>query len=194
MGPVIRKQSGFIDKYVGDGIMALFPGGSSEGALEAAVDIQKQLESFNSRLVSEGTEPVRVGIGIHSGKVILGTIGEKNRIEGTVISDVVNVASRLESLTKKYGVPVICSESVLNNLKSAGNYRHRSLGKTKVKGREQFVAIHEIFPPGDPKETTVSLFEKGIEHFHSSSYEAAGKFFRKVFQSNNNDNAAEFYL
>jgi signal transduction histidine kinase/DNA-binding response OmpR family regulator len=117
VGPCIREHRGFIDKYLGDGIMALFPE-SPVDAVEAALAMQVQLDEFNTHRATEGYPPIKIGIGLHTGSLILGTIGEEKRMEGTVISDAVNLASRLEGLTKWYGCTLIISEQTLKALGS----------------------------------------------------------------------------
>jgi len=122
MGPVIRRHRGFIDKYIGDGIMALFPR-SAQNALDAAIAMQKEMQVYNRHRANCGYAPVRIGIGIHFGDTIIGTIGENERIEVTVISDTVNVASRLESLSKRYGAGILVSGDVLAQLQKTKNIR-----------------------------------------------------------------------
>ena len=115
VGPVIRKHHGFIDKYIGDGIMALFPE-SPQDALYAAMEIQEVVTRYNLDRQTRGYQPVTVGIGIHHGDLMLGTIGEAQRMEGTVISDSVNTAARLESLTKTFDSTIIISDTVLQHV------------------------------------------------------------------------------
>ena len=100
MGPVIRAHNGFIDKYIGDAIMALF--NNADDALCAGLAMHDALEGFNAERVASGLEPIAIGVGLNTGSLMLGTIGEKHRMDGTVISDAVNLASRIESLTKEY--------------------------------------------------------------------------------------------
>ncbi len=107
LGPIVRQYNGVVDKYIGDAIMALFV--SPEDAIEAGIAMLEALESFNKRY--EGKGPIKMGVGVHTGEVMLGTIGEKFRMEGTVIGDVVNLAARLEALTKEYdNRPFLISE------------------------------------------------------------------------------------
>jgi class 3 adenylate cyclase len=140
VSPVIRKNGGFIDKYIGDAIMALFPG-DPDDALEAAKGIHRQLEEFNAIRKLGGEEPIAVGVGIHTGNLMLGTIGEANRLDTTVISDAVNTASRLESLTKEHGVRVIISRETRERLKK--DYPLREIGSVRVKGKNEPVVIYE---------------------------------------------------
>ena len=140
VGPVIRKNGGFIDKYIGDAIMALFPG-DPDDALAAAQGIFRQLEEFNALRAISGEPSIAVGVGIHTGKLMLGTIGEENRLDTTVISDSVNIASRLEGLTKELGVRVILSRDTHIRLRK--EHSLREIGSVKVKGRIESVDVFE---------------------------------------------------
>jgi two-component system sensor histidine kinase ChiS len=115
VSPVIRKHHGFIDKYIGDAIMALFPE-NADDAVQAAIEIHRQLVKFNQEREQFSLQPIKIGIVLHIGTLMLGTIGEEKRMEGTVISDAVNLASRLEGLTKMYGASILVSEAFLNEL------------------------------------------------------------------------------
>ena len=116
MGPVIRKHGGFIDKYIGDAIMALFPR-SPDDAASAILDMMSTMDDFNRDLTGEGRAPLHAGCAIHTGTLMLGIIGEAERYEGTAIADTVNLASRLESLTKYYGVHALVSGATAKHLK-----------------------------------------------------------------------------
>jgi len=113
-GPHIRTHGGFIDKYIGDAIMALFPHGEhgADDALKAAIEIKYSLMDFNKEREALGQIPIQVGIGLHTGMLMLGILGEAERMEGTVISDSVNLASRLEALTKHYGASLTTSPTL----------------------------------------------------------------------------------
>ena len=112
MNPFIWNNKGFIDKYIGDCIMALFPDGE-ESALSAAIEMIKYLPIYNTHRCNYGYTPIKIGIGIHTGTVMLGTIGHEIFMQGTVISDDVNLASRLESLTKLFGISLIVSKEII---------------------------------------------------------------------------------
>ena len=140
VGPVIRKHGGFIDKYLGDGFMALFPGGT-DAALMAAIEMQQNLTEYNEYRVQRGYRPIQVGAGIHAGRCILGLVGEQKRMDGTVISDAVNVASRLEKLTQQHQCMAIVSREAANSLQSAAQFRLMDLGSVQVRGRREPVVI-----------------------------------------------------
>ncbi len=142
-GPIVRTHGGFIDKYPGDGIMALFPGGP-DGALAAALEMREKLVEYNRGRAAGGYAPIRFGIGIHAGPLMLGTIGENNRMDSTVISDSVNTASRLEGLTKKFSKDILVSGQTLETLSAPVDYETRYLGDENVKGRATAVRVYEL--------------------------------------------------
>ncbi|RHX95596.1 adenylate cyclase [Leptospira yasudae] len=143
MGPIIRKHGGFVDKYLGDGIMALFPD-SPDNALEAALEMKLELDRHNQSRLERNYEPIRIGIGIHTGVLMLGTIGEVERMDGTVISDAVNLASRIEGLTKKYGVDILLSDDSFRKIRNRVKYAFKELGKVSVKGKENLVGVYQV--------------------------------------------------
>jgi class 3 adenylate cyclase len=142
-GPIVRTHGGFIDKYPGDGIMALFPEGP-DGALASALEMRERLVDYNAGRAKGGYDPIRFGIGIHAGPLMLGTIGENNRMDSTVISDSVNTASRLEGLTKKFSKDILISGQILGALARPEDYVTRYLGEERVKGRAMAVEVFEL--------------------------------------------------
>lgn len=192
LGPIIREHNGFIDKFMGDGVMALFPDSADE-AVQAALEMQKELNQFNQSRPRNAY--VRIGIGIHTGTLMLGTVGEERRMEGTVISDVVNAAARLESLTKIFGSGIIVSEATLSKLEAS--YSHRSLGIVRVKGKRQAVAIYEVLSGLDPlddlKLQTRELLEEALRQYQRSVLNLALDGFAKVLTINPDDQVAKVY-
>lgn len=141
-GPIVREHGGFIDKYLGDGFMALFPG-KPDSALDAALAMRGQLDHFNAALPA-GTEPLRYGIGINSGHLMLGTIGENRRMDSTVISDTVNTASRLERLTKTHATDVLVSDATVRALDRPDRYPLEKIGDERIKGRTRSVGVFKL--------------------------------------------------
>ncbi len=115
MGPAIRRHNGFINQYLGDAIMAIFPR-NAEDALSAAIEMQKEVQDLNRIRTSNNQTPIQIGVGMHTGPLIMGITGDENRMDATTISDTVNIASRLESLTKHYSVNIILSDSSLKQI------------------------------------------------------------------------------
>ena len=142
MGPVIRNHNGFIDKYIGDAIMALFT--NADDAVRAGLAMLETLAAFNAERRPAGQPPIGIGIGINSGSLMLGTIGEKQRMEGTVISDAVNLAARVEDLTKTYREPLLISEFTYQQLVDPTAYDIRSVDVVVVKGKTRPVTIYAV--------------------------------------------------
>lgn len=143
MEPIIRAHGGFIDKFIGDSIMALF-GNKVENAVDAALEMRKQLAIFNLELQQNGQLPIETGVGIHTGNLMLGVVGGAGRMETTVISDAVNLASRLEGLTRDYQVGIILSDDSLREIENKDRYCSQYLGEVTVKGRVKPVKIFTI--------------------------------------------------
>ncbi|MEB3280583.1 MAG: ATP-binding protein [Lyngbya sp.] len=198
VSPIIRKHNGFIDKYIGDGIMALFPQ-SPEDAVKCAIAMQKQVSFYNRQLQQEGKVPINIGIGLHTGTLMLGTIGERERMESTVIADAVNLASRLEGLTKQYGAGIIISEKTLSRLSDFQNYGYRFLDRVKVKGKNIAAGVFEIYD-GNPKSRqalkiqTKSDFEEAVFLYHRQEFQQAEVILQQVLAVNPEDKAALLYL
>lgn len=198
MGPIIRKNNGFVDKYIGDAIMALFPEGS-DSALKAALDMRKELIEYNNLRGSQKLEPIEVGIGIHCGELMLGTIGEQERMEGTVISDTVNLAARLEQTTKVFGSGIIISQKVLIELDDPSLYLYRFLARMKIKGKEELVGVIEVFDGDSPEIKELKLdtranFEKAQQLFMEKKMIEAKDQFEKILKIFPNDKACKVYI
>jgi class 3 adenylate cyclase len=142
MGPVIAQHGGFIDKYIGDAIMALFE--KADDGVRAGLAMLAILERFNATRLAAGAEPIVIGVGLNTGSLMMGTIGEQHRMDGTVISDAVNLAARLESLTKDYRVALLVSQFTVDRLDDPEAYALRPVDTVVVRGRTQPVAIFEV--------------------------------------------------
>jgi two-component system sensor histidine kinase ChiS len=143
IGPVTRAHGGYIDKYVGDAILAIFPDGPDD-ALRAALAMQRKVDVFNETRARAGEPPVTIGVGVHSGPLVLGIIGEAERLEGTVIADSVNLACRLEGLCKDFGVRIVTTEECLAAAKNGAGYATRFLGELPVRGKSAPVRAYEV--------------------------------------------------
>ena len=165
MGPLIRQHNGFIDKYIGDAIMALFP--KSEDAVMAGLSLLQKLKVFNAHRIIQGKKAISIGVGIHTGRVMLGTIGEADRMEGTVIGDTVNLAARLENLTKKYKLSFLISEACKDQLSNQSLWSVRFVDSVIAKGKSVPTNIYEVFCDktcleADVKSHNAALFEQHI--------------------------------
>ncbi len=197
VGPVVREHGGFIDKYIGDAVMALFA--SPDDALEAAVGMVRARERFNAEQAARGTPPVRIGIGLHTGSLMLGVVGESERMEGTVIADAVNAASRLEGLTKSFGATLLISEELYRLLRHPDRYGVRYLGWAEVKGKARGMSVFEVLDAEPPEERAAKLagrerFETAVAHFFAEEYATAAALFGEVLAENSRDAAAARFL
>ena len=158
MNDPIHQNRGFIDKFIGDAIMALFdhPGGSprdkARDALQAAIDLRKALVMYNSHRDNCKYVPINMGIGIHYGPVIIGTVGSDDRMDTTVIGDSVNIAFRLESLTTKYNADIIVSAQTLETVGADYPIQTRLLDWVRVKGRRRPIEVYEVLDHLAPEE------------------------------------------
>ena len=198
VSPLVRSNDGFIDKFMGDAIMALFPNHPKDAVL-AAGQILTELDSFNKDRIKNGQIPIRLGIGINSGSLMLGTIGEEERMEGTVISDSVNLASRLEGLTKTFGANMIVSKTVLHDSIGDVNLDYRFLGSVPVKGKIEEVSIYDVFSYDFPevkwqKMNTKELFERAIRLYEKEEYSESERLFLQVQAIFPEDKATMFYI
>lgn len=177
---------GFVDKYIGDGILALFDR-SADDALNAAIEMLNKVALYNQHRAKVGYTPIRIGIGINTGNLMLGTIGGNNYMSSTVISDAVNLSSRVEQLTKMYHVPLLITENTYSSLEDPARYYSRFMGNIQVKGKTEGVNIYEVFD-GDPeslrvaKALTRSRFENACMLFQEGSYHVAYKQFQKCLR------------
>lgn len=198
MGPIIRKHHGFINQYLGDAIMALFPE-SAEDTLAAAIEMQQNIYEFNAMRKIKHLPPIKMGIGMHTGPLIMGITGDKDRLDATTISDTVNTASRIESLTKYYKASILLSEITLQQIQHPKDFHLRYLGKVQVKGKQSSIGIHECFSSDSEdqvvkKEKTLSTFNEGMYHYLNKSFENAVKAFEVVTGINPEDHTTQFFL
>src|SRR4030095_7129265 len=142
LGPVIRSNNGFINQYLGDSIMAIFPE-SPEDALRAAVGMQKAVHELNKERKETGLPSIRAGIGMHTGSLIMGITGDEFRMDAATISDTVNTAARIESLTKYYRSPLLLSQDTQQHLNGHYKFHLRQLGSVRLKGKHKLLSIVE---------------------------------------------------
>ncbi|MCP2727710.1 AAA family ATPase [Limnofasciculus baicalensis] len=197
MEPIITQHQGFIDKYIGDAIMALFSG-EADNAVKAGISMLHHLVQYNQNRAKAGYVPIKIGIGINTGSLMLGTVGGYNRMDSTVISDAVNLASRVETLTKSYGVSMLITHQTLSRLTNPDNYALRLIEKGKVKGKSELVIVYEIFdadPPEikDGKLVTKEIFLAALSHYNFQRFREAGKLFSECLRLNPMDGVAQIY-
>ncbi|MGK7923347.1 MAG: response regulator [Trichodesmium sp.] len=198
VSPVVRNNNGFIVKYLGDGMMAVFPHGADD-AVKAGIGKIKKVVEYNIKRENQNYQPIKVGIGIHFGKMMVGMVGEKARIQGDAFSDNVNLTARLEGLTKFYGVSIIISEAVFNSLQDPDQYQIRFLDRVLVKGRNHPIKIYEVMDGESEyllklKKQIQGDFTEGVLHYQQQEFARAKAYFQKVLIVNPQDKTTEIYL
>ena len=196
MEPAITQNFGFIDKYIGDAIMALFDG-SADDAVKAGIAMLEELYEYNISRNRPDSPPLQIGIGINTGSLMLGTVGGQSRMDSTVISDAVNLASRVETLTKEYGVSMLITQNTFIELNDF--YDLRLIDRVTVKGKSQMVTVYEVFAADPPelrqkKLETKTLFEQALVLYNSDRCVEATRFFSGCLQINPTDNVAQIYM
>jgi class 3 adenylate cyclase len=203
MEPPIHKFGGFIDKFIGDAIMALFAmearQQSAHSAVDAAIGMQKALQEWNKHQSNYNYPAIGTGIGIHSGDVMIGTIGSSTRMDSTAIGDAVNLASRIESMTKVYGTPILISESTFNDLADPLKYCIRVVDRVVVKGKTKPVTVFEVFdadpdPIKDMKLKIRKQFENIISHYDMREFEEIIKLMEESLKIFPEDKTAKFHI
>lgn len=197
MEPAIVENQGFIDKFIGDAIMALF-GGEADNAVKAGISMLHCLHDYNEHRDRSGYLPISIGIGINTGRLMLGTVGGSLRMDGTVISDAVNLASRLEGLTKNYGVSLLISHHTYSRLHNADDYAIRLIDRVKVKGKSESVTVYEVFDADLPKLKAGKLasldrFAKALDLYNRHVYREAADLFQACLELEPGDTVARIY-
>ncbi len=150
MNAPIHANYGFVDKFIGDAILALFdhPKGTAEikvcDALNAAIGLRQALDLYNSHRQKSGYASINIGIGVHFGPVIIGTVGSDDRMDTTVLGQTVNTANYLEYLAKHFQSDIIISEAMVQNLPTDHSYLLRKISYVEVKGESQPHVIYEV--------------------------------------------------
>jgi two-component system sensor histidine kinase ChiS len=210
MHQAIEHNQGFIDKFMGDALMAVFEEKSchASDAANAAVMMQQQLAQFNQqRGLYNLQQPLRVGIGIHTGNAVMGTVGSSLRMEPTVIGDVVNTASRLEELTKLYQCNTIASEATINrllgidsdNITVENRFMYRWLDCVIPNGKHHSVNLYELLGNSDyaienKKINTQPTYELGVNAWQCKDYQTASQYFQQVVHCDREDAIAAYHL
>ncbi len=197
MAPIIRSHDGFIDKYLGDGFMAIFPT-DTDTALQAAINMLRNLNDYNAKNFPDSNDSLKIGIGCNTGRVMLGTVGEEERLEETVISDAVNTASRLQGETKIYGTPLLISSETYEKLKNKEHHDIREIDRILLRGKSELSTIYEVFENDLPKvvllkRQTKEDFEKAIALYYQKHEDEALIIFNQIIQLNPDDAPAQYW-
>jgi signal transduction histidine kinase/DNA-binding response OmpR family regulator/TolA-binding protein len=198
MGPIIKKHQGFVNQYLGDAIMSIFPA-AVEFALDASIEMHHTIHDYNVDRSSKERASIEVGMGIHTGPLIMGIIGDQERADPATLADTVNIASRIEGLTKYFGVKILISHEVYLQLVDKNRYSFRSLGKIQLKGKSRSITVYECLDAerGDiyqAKLKTLELHNRAMKFFQDGEFAQASVIFQKMIDEYSKDSVARYFL
>jgi hypothetical protein len=158
----------------------------------------KKLQLFNNYLIDSAYDPIKIGVGVNSGKLMLGTLGTHDRMEASVIGDAVNLASRLEALTKYYNCPVLLSGHTVQKLPES-RYRLRMIDSVAVKGKEEKTDIFQLLdvytePMIELKQRLLPLFDRAYDAFMNEEFIRADLMFKEIIAEDPSDHIAKLYI
>ena len=196
-GPIVRAHNGFVDKYIGDAVMALFE--NADDAVLCGIELYKEIVLNKNTAETIGIGDINIGIGIHSGMARIGIVGESERLSGTVISDTVNLSSRLESLTKQYHTAMLVSKDTVDRMSDPDSLMLRYLGEIQVAGVNEVRAVYEVLDclPEEEKEkrsNNLSDFREAIRLFHLGRKSEAVTILSNLAAEGKNDVVTDMYL
>ena len=205
MNMSIMVNHGFVDKFIGDAVMAIFDrteqsSNDARNALNAGMGMLQVLGTMNQKRKRQGQVPISIGIGIHTGPVVFGTLGFEERMDSTVLGDAVNLASRLESLTKYYGASLLFSDQTFDALgDEKENLLIRKIDTVMVKGRKQAVTIYELFNSDSldvqsAKKMVMQSFEEPLSLYRQKKWMEAEQRFTDLVRNQPLDSLPAIYV
>ena len=197
LGEPITQYGGFIDSFAGDQIMALFSN-TPKNAVRAGIKMSEALQRFNEHSRKSGMPEMHMGIGLNSGPLVLGTMGGRDRIQCTVLGDTVNLASRIEQLTKYYDCQFLIGEETFEQIKSEDEFSLRLVDFVAVKGKDQAVKIYEVLNAlGDERrrlrEASKSILAEGMDAYYARDFSKAMKVFNTGLELDPSDRVFSLY-
>jgi adenylate cyclase len=204
MTNLVLDEEGYVDKYIGDAIMAFWNAPNevtnhADRAIRTAIAMQRRMAELNVDWGAElpDYEPLRVRIGVHTGEAVIGNVGGKERVNYSAVGDAVNVAARLEPANKAYGTLNMVSEATL--AEASGAYRVRYLDYIRVEGKREPVRVYQLIeeanvPIAVDLQEALTLYEEGMSAYHRGDWTAARALFRKAFEACPSDRPSELYM
>jgi len=198
MEPQIAAAGGFISQYAGDAIMALFSA-KADHAVESAIHMFRALKTLNEKRLDRGEEALQIGIGINSGRLLLGAVGSKKRLDTNVVGDAANLSSRVEGMTKVYGAKVLISGSTYSQLIDPSNFTFRELDRVIVAGKTEPVLVYELLDVDsetlrEQKRESAQLFAEGLHCYRTGNFQGARLLFANCLVQAPLDEAAALYI
>lgn len=196
-GPIIREHNGFVDKYIGDAVMALFE--NPDDAVSCGADLYRAIVLDPSTAKELNVSDINIGIGIHTGMAMIGIVGESERLSGTVISDTVNLSSRLESLTKQYKTAILVSKDTVDRMASPDDLSLRFLGMIQVAGVNEVKGVYEVLDCLREEDRKIRSdncveFREAVRLFQLGRREDSVKLLEKLGSEGRADYVTDMYL
>ena len=197
MTNIVKNNQGTIDKFIGDAMVCLF-GAPIENnhpynACRSAIRIIEELEKMRPEIEQKSLKDINIGIGINTGEVTVGNIGSDELFDYTAIGDNMNLASRMEGLTKYYGVKILITGQTYNEIKEY-DFVIREIDNVMVKGKKKAIKCYEIISDVDCSEnekkcaeTLKGMYEKALEKYYDGHFEKAKTMFNDVLKYKEND-------
>jgi len=196
MTNAVLNHGGMLDKYIGDAVMAFFNApvdvkNHADSTCHAALEMIEKLDELNQELKLEGINPIRIGIGINTANVVVGNMGSDTRFNYTVIGDGVNLASRVEGLTKNYGIDILITEFTVAKLKE--DFIYRKIEPVKVKGKDEAVLLYQLMPKSKQSLEIKQLYDEALQVYIDGDLSKAGELFGELVESYD-DNPSKYFL
>nr|WP_321267601.1 CHASE2 domain-containing protein [uncultured Sulfurimonas sp.] len=196
MTNAVLDNGGMLDKYIGDAVMAFFNApvdikDHADASCKTALEMIEKLEALNKELSREGLIPIKIGIGINTANVVVGNMGSDTRFNYTVIGDGVNLASRIEGLTKNYGVNILITEFTV--AKISDKFIYREIEPVKVKGKDEAVLLYELMPNTQEAKKIKELYDKALSVYKSGDFKEAEMLFSSLVKEYD-DNPSKYFL
>ena len=196
MTEAVLNNGGMLDKYIGDAVMAFFNAPVSiekhaDAACKAALQMIEELSILNTELEKEGVDAIKIGIGINTAEVVVGNMGSNTRFNYTVIGDGVNLASRVEGLTKKYGITILITEFTVAKLKD--DFIYRKIEPVQVKGKDEAVVLFELMPNTLRSKKIKQLYDEALSKYINGDLKNSEQLF-SILLKEYDDNPSRYFL
>ena len=196
MTNAVLNHGGMLDKYIGDAVMAFFNApvdvkNHADSTCHAALEMIEKLDDLNLELQNEGINPIKIGIGINTADVVVGNMGSDTRFNYTVIGDGVNLASRVEGLTKNYGIDILITEFTVAKLKE--DFIYRKIEPVKVKGKDEAVLLYQLMPKNEKSVKLKELYDEALQIYIDGDLSGAGELFSELIEKYD-DNPSRYFF
>ncbi|MFW6357890.1 MAG: diguanylate cyclase [Chroococcales cyanobacterium] len=197
MEPAVTNHQGLMDHYIGDVIMALFSD-RADNAVQAGISMLQQVSEYNLTRQRPERPPINIGIGVNTSSLLLESAGGYRQTDETIFSDAINLAARIQRLTRYYRIDLSISQHTFNRLEDPTQYAIRVIDQIKIRGKTTAVKVYEVFDADSDflrqgKLSTKSQFEHALMLYHQNHFREAAQLFTECLESNSADQVAQIY-